>query len=679
MQTSQNKTLIQALAEHNPFVGCNVDKASTVWTSSLPDLEQHNQHVSECIDKALELLKQNVQQSPIQTLVILASIGMGKTQLFSRIRRNFFSRGKALFSYINAGKLDDARLIHTWFRKGLVADFARLRPSGVSQWQEITSFLITQATGKETNAVTLSKNFDDAVATSNQNGKNLFKSLYNRIAKRYPGLDPYLVRSLLWTLSASYSSFALKWLAGDEVDQATADMMGIPPHLEFTLEQREADSLQKVPQILQTASLYKPVIIGLDELEDPNFLSDEGFGKEFIILNYVKDLYEFVESLEEQTNGILVISSIVSDDESVGLSSSTQNIAGIQDRISTANNHKELSLQRLTPDLGVELLKLWLKERLYQPHELTPPDPLYPFEEAKIREICSYKPTPREFLTWCAEQYKAIVDRIQPGGEVPPDEEIFKDELAKIRQTPIPTDLLSDSEQIGTLLRFGFMILDTLEEPIDATTPNGEAISQLKIDRVSTQIPIIKPEALPKVSAEDYLDFKIEGHDSNGSFCIGIGVCQATNYFKIQAELKRLAATERFGFTRSCLVRSKDLNLKGKATLEHVEKLIANGGEIVGFTPDELEPLWHLYSIVCKVDMGAIEFKERRVGDLIVEFELDTFLSNPILLEILSSVPNEKQPDMSDLSDDEGFELLIADNNNDDDDDDSAFDDLLLG
>jgi hypothetical protein len=107
--------------------------------------------------------------------------------------------------------------------------------------------------------------------------------------------------------------------------------------------------------------------------------------------------------------------------------------------------------------------------------------------------------------------------------------------------------------------------------------------------------------------------------------------------------------------------------------------LIANGGEIVGFTPDELEPLWHLYSIVCKVDMGAIEFKERRVGDLIVEFELDTFLSKPILLEILSSVPNEKQPDMSDLSDDEGFELLIADNNNDDDDDDSAFDDLLLG
>jgi hypothetical protein len=677
MQVNYALEIIEAISEQNPFTGCTVDKASTVWFSEYPDLAEYNQHVSQVLNDALKLLRNNVAESPVQTLLIVAPIGMGKTKVFSRIRRNFFERGKTLFSYINAGKLDDARFIYSWFRKGIVYDLSRVRPSGVSQWQEVASFLLSQATGKQTNAVTLAKNFDDAIAKSVAKGKNLFKSLTKKILGRYPRIDPYLVRSLLWTLSESYAPFALRWLAGEEIDQATADTMVLPSHLELSPEQREADSIQINPQILQLVNLYKPFIIGFDELEDSNFVSDDGFGKEQVLLNFIKKIYESVELVGTEDNGVLICSAIVKDLSFVGGTEQNSDLAGTPYRISTANNHQPITLQRLNPDLGVAMLELWLKERLYKPLDLTPPHALFPFEEAEVRKTCSIKPTPREFLKWCAEQYKELISKFVPPDEEKPDEEIFREALTKVRQTPIPPELLADSDQIGTLLRFGFMILDTLEEPIDAKTPNGEIISQLKIDGVNSDIPIINPGAQPKLNANDYLDFKLDGQDSNGKFCIGIGVSQAKHGLSIQAELKRLAAFERFGFTRACLVRSSNLPIRGQKNAELLEQLKSQGGEVVNFTPDELEPLWHLYSIVCKVDMGDIEFQERRIGDLIVEFELDTFLNNPILLEILSSVPDDQQTEVTDLDDDEGFELLVADSDDDDDDDDSAFDDLL--
>ncbi|MHC5829673.1 MAG: hypothetical protein ACYT04_80560, partial [Nostoc sp.] len=41
----------------------------------------------------------------------------------------------------------------------------------------------------------------------------------------------------------------------------------------------------------------------------------------------------------------------------------------------------------------------------YEEHQQTPPHPLYPFDETKLRELGKSRPTVRSVLKWCAENF----------------------------------------------------------------------------------------------------------------------------------------------------------------------------------------------------------------------------------------------------------------------------------
>ena len=406
-------------------------------------------------------------------------------------------------------------------------------------------------------------------------------------------------------------------------------------------------------------------------MEDVGFISEDGFGKVSFIMSFIKSLYESIESDLDDSKGVLILSSLIVGDSL----SDYVTLGGIQDRISTASDNQIIRLNSLSPEIGLEIVKRWLKERLYEPFNLEQPDPFWPFNENVIGDICKLKPTLRDFLKWCSNEFK---ERTKVNEPPKSDNEIFKDELEKVKQMPLPSEVLDKSVYIANILYFGFTILEAIKEPIDAETPNGETIRQLKIQEISTEIPVVNHDIEPRLSANGIINFKVSGDDSDGEFCIGVSVCQAKHHHTIQADLKRLVLTERFGLTRSCLVRSKGLPLNGRKMADIIGQLQVSGGEIVSFTPAELEPLWQLYLIFCKAKSEDIEFKDRSINDLIVEFETDTFLSNPILLEILSSVPEDKRAEINDMEDDEVFELLVADDDSSDVDD-GEFDDLVFG
>lgn len=669
------------IASHNPFVGAGVEKSESIWKNQIPDVEVHNEHVTDIIRVTIKrLATQDKIGGGVQTLAVSADVGMGKTQLFSRVRRKFFDSGKINFAYLNAGglkSLDSGELskniyVYSWFRKGLVSDLGRLKASGITQWQEIAAFLTSQAIQKDVVYPRLIKNFNKTLEKSLSDGLNLFKKISDRVIKRYPRIDPYLIRATLWTMSSSYGSIALRWLAGEDLDESSANIMQLPSNSDVSLEKRESDSVQFNTQILKLASLTNPMVVGIDEMEDVGFISEDGFGKVSFLMSFIKSLYESIESDLDDSKGVLILSSLIVGDSL----SEYLTLGGIQDRISTASDNQIIRLNSLNPEIGLEIVRRWLKERLYEPFDLEQPDPFYPFEEDVISDICKLKPTLRDFLKWCSKEFKEKTKINEPPKS---DDEIFKDELEKVKQMSLPLEVLGDSGYIANLLYFGFTILKVIKEPIDAETPNGETIRQLEIQEISTEIPVVNHNIEPRLSANGSIDFKVAGHDSDGEFCIGVKVCQAKHHHTIQADLKRLVLTERFGFTRSCLVRSQGLPLNGRKMIDMIGQLQMSGGEIVSFTPAELEPLWQLYLISSKAHNEDIEFKDRSINDLLIEFETHTFLSNPILLEILSSVPEDKQAEINDVEEDEEvFNLLVTDDESSDEDS-NEFDDLVFG
>jgi hypothetical protein len=488
---------------------------------------------------------------------------------------------------------------------------------------------------------------------------------------------------LLWTASKEYGAIALKWLAGRSIDPTTAARLKLTTNLPEQEEAydkladiREEEASHFLRSFIPAISQYKPLVIGIDELERADF---ESFKlpktKAQSVAEMIKDIYDSFEELDRNScKGILVILATI---EQIWDAEISKLGAGTLDRVTTLSQEKRqpLGLELPTPDTGMEMIRLWLKERLYRKLDIEQPSDFHPFTEQEIREIAELRQAPRELLNQCAELFDKKL-----GGN---DEETFKQALIETQKRKFDPASLNDSDYVGKILRFGFDLLDSLEEPIDTATANGEQIQQLFIDGVTDEIAIVKPSAEPKgLQPDNYIEFKITGRTASQTFSIGVGVNQTKSYPQIHAELRRLNAEERFGFTRGCLVRSAGLPLGGKVTNDLRHQLEAQGGEVVRFTPEDIYPLWCLYQLK-EQNLGFSS--ENTLESLIMKFESQTVCTNPILLEILSSTPTEPEPEpVSEEEfeeDDEDEDLFKAfrtpengeDNDDADDDDEDLF------
>jgi hypothetical protein len=617
MTISPIEDLNAAIKTHNPFNKPAIVKDQDVWGKGFPDVSTLNAHASDAVFHAINRVRTSQSsQDKVTSLVITAQQGVGKSHIISRIRHKLELEGGALFVYASVDKYGDLNLIKYQFQQTLADSLEHIGSQRVMQWQEVATAMVNEAEkASKPDAKTLSpeqlvKNFDKVYAKRVAEGKkNLINDLQGKILKTKQNADPYIVRAILWTLSEIQAPFAIRWLSGEELAQFNADELGLP-NPSKTNQDREAEALNTIRQILNLVSNCNPVLICFDEL-DTLKCSDAGFTTPQVIADLVKNLFDTLHQ-SELSQGVVILTVMMPD-------TWTQTVkqlgGGIPDRVAAAG--KPIDLKHMDGDFIVELVTLWLDE-FYKQRNLIPHERVYPFEKSQLLELGKEKPTVRKVLQWCAENFQPYMPPL-------PEDPVERFDLAF--ETEIEADLvnylLDDNSLIADALCFGFQRL------------KGQTVEGVTIEDVTDEIK-------PKVRNRGLINFKVIGNERGKVVKIGVAVIQPSKGKALQAGLERLIDYETFDITRGCLIRSKDKKIKRKGeSYSLLNKLTSElGGEWVELRAEEIRPLIAIHSVYQK--RKSYKLSEEQIFNCISQKQL--VFSNPLLQEILSD-PSGQIPD----------------------------------
>ena len=637
-----------AIQSYNPFSNAGIVKEQNVWGKGFPDVPTLNSHASDAVFQALEQVRTSQSsQEKVTSIAITAQQGVGKSHIISRIRHRLEHDGGALFVYASLDNYTDLNLINYQFQQTLAESLKHIGSQGVMQWQEVATAMVNEAGSGNTQApADLIKKFDKAYANSLAQNKNLMNALQKQVLKAKPNADPDIVRSILWTLSEAQAPFAINWLSGKDLAQFKADELGLP-NPSKTSQDREAEALNTVRQILNLVSYYNPVIVCFDEIDVINDSSDDGLSTPQIIADLVKRLYDTLHQ-SELGKGVVFLTVMLPDTwtHKVDL------MRGTADRVSKYTQRKPIDLRHIGGDSLVELVTLWLTE-FYKARNLTPPAPVYPFEESQLREFGKGKPTVRESLQWCAENFKVHMPAL-------PEDPLERFELALAREIEAEkVDFLDDNFLIADAISFGFQTLKN--QTLEAVFIGD--VTEFKVGR--------------KGERNKFIHFKIIGIEKEKIVKIGVAVNQSSSGKSLLSGLKRLTDYQTFDITRGCLVRSKSSDKKIRRQSESyklLEELTSElGGEFVDLIEEQIRPLIEVYSVYQKRD--SYNLSEEQVFDFISQKQLA--FDNPLLREILSNpsgiIPDDAIEDDIQLID----EFLNPSSSIDDTDDSDDLSDLF--
>ncbi|QSJ19515.1 ATP-binding protein [Nostoc sp. UHCC 0702] len=616
-----------AIQSQNPFINAGIVKEQDVWKKAFPDVPTLNAHASDAVFQAIEMVRTSQSsQDKVTSIAITAQLGVGKTHILSRIRHCLERQGGALFVYAGVNNYTDLTLIKYQFQQTLADSLSHTGSQGVMQWQEVATAMANEGfKAINPNAPSLSSQelinrFDKVSASWSAKNKHLMNTLIKQVIKTKPNADPYILRAILWTLSETQVSFAIKWLSGDELAQSNAEVLGLP-NSSKTNQDREAEALKNIQQILNLVSYYNPVIICFDEIDVKNNSTDDGWTTPMVIADLVKRLHDTLEQ-SELSQG-LVILTVMQPDTWRNQIDSMPGSGGTPDRISKYTQRKPIDLKHISGDSMVELMTIWLNN-FYQIKQLVPPHPLYPFEVDKVINFSRGKPTVREALKWCADNFHVYEELL-------PDDPLERFEFALTRESEADISIyLEDDSLIAKAIYFGF-------ETLKGQTVEGVTIESLTED--------IKP----KLQNRGFINFKIIGKENGQEVKIGVAVIQSSQ-FTLTAGLKRLIDYETFELSRGCLVRSKSKIEQIKKTSEAyklLNQLISEkGGENVDLIENQIRPLFTVRA-VCK-KCRNYNLTEDQVFEFISQKQL-TF-NNPLLQDILSN-PSGQMPTVDEEDD----------------------------
>lgn len=642
------ESLNTAINSQNPFEQAGIVKEQEVWGKGFPDVPTLNQHASDLVFQAIEKVKtsQSIHEK-VTSIAITAEQGVGKSHLISRIRHRIEREGGALFVYASVNKYTDLNLIDYQFQQTLAESLRNTGSERVMQWQEVATAMVNEVnTNNSQNPTELVRKFDKAYTNSLAQNKNLMNALQNKILKAKTNADRYIVRSILWTVSEDYGTAAINWLSGKDLSQADADYLGLP-NSSKTSQERNAEALNNVRQIINLVSYYNPVIICLDEIDVKNNCNDSGLSTEQVIADLVKRLYDTLEH-SEVGRGVVIITVMLP----VTWRDKVDSIpGGTPDRVSKYTQRKPISLDYLNAKSMVDLVTIWLTE-FYEARNLTPPHPVYPFEEDQLKDYGKKKPTVRQALKWCAENFKVYMP-------VMPENPVERFDLALARQLEaIPADYIENNELLAEVISFGFQTLKG--QILEGETLTGEKLNQVKIEDVT--------EIKPKTENKGWINFKVIGTEKEKVVKIGVAVIQS-NQLGLVAGLKRLKDYETFDLNRGCLVRSKskiEQIKKNSEAYKLLKQLVSEkGGEVVDLIEDQIKPLIAVHSVYQRRD--DYNLTEQQIFDLISQKRLT--IDNPLLLEILSD-PSGEMPNGGEDDDgiiDDFLNESIPDNKDDSD------------
>ncbi|MBD2255437.1 P-loop NTPase fold protein [Nostoc parmelioides] len=633
--TSSIEAVNAAIQSHNPFTNAGIVKEQDIWKKKSPDVPTLNAHASDAVFQAIEFVRTSQSsQDKVTSIAITAQQGVGKTHLLSRIRHQLEKEGGALFVYAGGNNYTDLNLIKYQFQQTLADSLSKTGSQLVMQWQEVAAAIANEGRGENLpSPIELVEKFDQAYTNSLTKNKNLMNALQRQALKNKPDADPYILRAILWTLSETQVPFAIKWLSGEELAQFNADELGLP-NPSKTNQDREAEALKNIQQILNLVSFYNPVVICFDEIDVKNNSTEDGLPTESVIANFVKILHDTLEN-SELSQGVVILTVMLPETWRDKVNSIP---GGTPDRISKYTQRKPIELKYVSGDSMVELVTVWL-QNYYKSKNLIPPHPLYPFEENKLREYGKVnKPSVREALRWCADNFKIDEEPL-------PSDPFERFELALKREGEVKTeDFLEDSPLIAEALCFGFYTL------------KGQTIEGVLIEEITSDIQP-KSQNSPRSLDKKFINFKIIGSENGQSVKVGVSVIQYSQ-FTLTAALKRLIDYETFELTRGCLVRSRSMIEQMKKTSEAYkllnELISEKGGEHVDLIEEQIRPLIAILSVYQK--RLNYQLTEEYIFDFITKNKITS--DNLLLREILSN-PSGNMPVVVDEEDNEVIDELF--------------------
>ncbi len=605
-----SKDLIDAINNYNPFEGRLVVRSHNVWEQGFPDVPSLNAHASDAVYEAIEKVRSGQRQ--VVGITIRAEKGLGKSHVISRIRHRLQVDGSALFVYMS--QFNDLNRIKTEFLNTLANSLKQIGSQGVSQWRELATAVINEAYKKNYAPQQLVNQFPGALA---KNSKAV-EIMRDKILCIKPDIEnPDILTAILWTLSPepAYEVFAIRWLSGSNLPQSKADVMGLA---NVNAEDKEAESFNTVRQILDLISDYKPIVVCFDEVESAG-CNDAGFTGAQVTALLAKDLYDKIKQ------GILLTSIYP---EIWNHQVKRLHFAeAVVDRI----GEKIIDLKHLDSDDVVALVSRWLED-FYQEKRLTPPHPVYPFNEEKLRTLGQERPIVRKVLQWCAENFKLPVE--DPGATKVkvelkhPVEQAYNQQVAALETTI--QDYMEDKAILTQALRLGFSAI------------KGEILENVQIGEIID----VQAKAVDK----GYIDFKIVGKKNGKDVKIGLAVLQDSGGLFVQATLKRLIRYQDFDLTRACLVRSKQVNKGAAKAQQYLSQLLSPelGGKWVLLKTEDIKPLLAVYLVMKSREDD--ELSEQQIIDFIrlKRIAFDNYLMCEIMSNPSGQIPEDAVDEESD-------------------------------
>lgn len=642
--TSDLSEINNAIKSQNIFKNIGVFRSNNIWGRGYPDVAAFNSHASNTVLQALDHVRKS-RKNKVTSLVLTATQGQGKTHLVHRVRRQLIQQENTVFIYTHVLNCTDLNQINIYFQQTVVDSLSRVNSGDVTQWQMIATAVVSQAIKQTKTPKDLVNQFDKVYQSSLDSGKNLIDLLIQKVHTQ-KSIDPYILRAVLWTLSKKASSYAEKWLSGETIEETHAQYLGLPKSI-ISHQSHEAAALNIVKQIFSLISDYSSIIICFDEFDMiQNIYSDSGLISQQVITVLIKSLYDSLE--QSQLGKGVVILSVMMPDSYRDLLESMET-GGFAARLSSFTQGNSVELEFIDPASMIELVKLYLKI-FYDRQKLIPPTSIYPFEEEQLKKYAKVnKPTIREALRWCAENFK-VETEILPNNP----KDCFV--LAMSHQSNSDfTECIEDNELLSRVLRFSFTML--IGEVLNGKTASGEHLKNVTIQDVV--------DVTPKSKNNNWINFKIIGTDDNGEFRIGVMVLQHTHGLSVGAGMNRIVDYQTFDLTRGCIVRSKSRKIKSNWDSHKLLHTLVKdkNGEWVDLVFEDIQNLIKIFTINEQKD------SYRLTDENIRDFSKEYVLNNPILLEILSYQSGEVD------------QLLIEDpfdlNNLPDIDLDSELNDLL--
>lgn len=638
----------QAIQEYNPFNLRSVVKHQDVWNVDFVDVEFLHAQASDLIlGKLQETQAIQDLEKKISSFVITAEQGVGKSHLIRRLHRRIYEGQNGFFLYMSFSLCGDINFINYELRQAIARSLSQRTVSGISQWQLLAASVIEKGlldpkSKQVFDPAAFVSRFDNLYRAYLAKGSHLINTLVGKCQSQFPEVDPDILRALLWTLSDSYAPYAIKWLSGDELSTAYVEEMGLPSTAAAETS-RESESLKVDLAILKLLAAHRPVLLCFDETEISQM--KDGLTSTQVLAYLIKQIFDSLH-LSERDSGLVLASFLFPTLWQFEIPS----LAGATDRM-TAGTGEPINLQQLDNQSFPKLVKFLLAKKFYEPRSLTPPHPLYPFDEEDIRKTSKERPPVRKALRWCAEKFVVTAPPIPP-------EERFKKGLEEKLQDDY-REVMADSATVAKTLRYCFELV--VHQTINGETKSGEKIEGATI----TEIANIEP----KGKNAGYINFKIVGTEQDKPFAIGVAVLQQSG-LSFAAGLNRLVDYKTYGLTRGCLIRGADFKIK---TFWDSYKTYQNfiqrqGGEHIEPDPEQLKVLMALQAVFESASIYGLTEAEVR------EFSREIALNNEILLEILSDPSGLIDPSIIDdetlvsiiIGDDDLFDTSAIEDNEED-------------